>query len=49
MSKMDSVVHFEMPYDDREHGKILPRRAWLADSDAWARDGQLCHCHHNRI
>jgi hypothetical protein len=34
MSKMDSVVHFEMPYDDRErHGKILPRRVWLADSD----------------
>jgi hypothetical protein len=29
MSKMNSVVHFEIP---RAHGKVLPKRIWLADS-----------------
>ena len=34
MSKMNPVVHFEMPYDDRERMAKLYRRVWLADADA---------------
>ena len=36
MTQMNSVVHFEMPYDDRERMAKFYRDAFgLADADAW--------------
>ncbi len=49
MSKMYSVVHFEMPYDDRERMAKFYQNVFGWQTQMFGGgDGQLCPCHDNR-